>query len=76
MHLPRAEFQEAKGAHLADWRAGGEADTFARWISDAGAAHAGRTPADRVSLALDATPGGVKVTRTFAVPADVVQVCQ
>lgn len=29
------QFDEAKAAYLADWQAGGEADTFGRWIADA-----------------------------------------
>lgn len=73
VHLPQAEFQAAKGAYLADWRAGGQADTFARWVANAGDDHARRTPAERAQFVRDTSPGGSKITRSFTVPADVLQ---
>lgn len=71
IYLSRAQFEEAKGAYLADWAAGGEADTFSGWIAAAIEAHAARTPAQRAT----AEPRGraeqtTGVTRSFVVPAD------
>lgn len=72
-YLTRAEFQDAKAAYLADWRAGGEADTHGRWIADALDAHAARTPAQRATLARPVVRGaGGMSPRSWQIPADVV----
>lgn len=72
-YLTRAEFQDAKAAYLADWRAGGAADTHGRWIADALDAHAARTPAQRATLARPIVRGaGGMSPRSWQIPADVV----
>lgn len=75
IYMSSTEFQDAKAAYLADWQAGGEADTFARWIAAALEAHAARTPAEREPLT---RPVGRSKTRTgsprsFNVAADTVE---
>lgn len=72
IYFPSDLFDEAKGAYLADWQGGGQADTFAAWIGAALDAHAARTAAQRGQLA---HPVGRADTRTgasrsFNLPAD------
>ncbi len=67
------QFDTAKAGYLADWQAGGQADTFARWIAGALDEHANRTPQQRAQVARPqeraATRGN---TRSFKIPADTV----
>lgn len=67
------QFDTAKAAYLADWQAGGDADTFGRWIAQALDEHAARTPAQRGQLTQPqeraATRGN---TRSFSIPANTV----
>lgn len=49
IYLTQDEVDGARGAYLADWSNGGEADTFARWIAAAMDAHAARTPQQRAA---------------------------
>lgn len=67
------QFDTAKAAYLADWQAGGDADTFGRWIAQALDEHAARTPAQRGQLTQPqeraATRGN---TRSFSIPASTV----
>ncbi|WP_346008622.1 hypothetical protein [Janibacter terrae] len=51
IYFPSDLFGQAKGAYLADWQAGGQADTFAAWIGAALDAHAARTAGQRAQLA-------------------------
>ncbi|PNW09404.1 hypothetical protein C1632_10155 [Microbacterium testaceum] len=48
-YLTQDEVDGARGAYLADWSNGGEADTFARWIAAAMDTHAARTPQQRAA---------------------------
>lgn len=73
MYLTPAEFDDAKAAYLADWKHGGEADTFARWIAAAIDNYARRTPRERAG----AKPRGraderTGSTRSFSIPTDTV----
>ena len=61
IYLTADEFRDARGAYLADWTNGGEADTFGRWVAAAIATHARRTPKQREGLA---RPVGRAATRT------------
>lgn len=75
IYMTPDEYQGAKAAYLADWQAGGEADTFARWIAGALETHAARTPAARGPLS---RPVGRSQTRTgssksFSIPAGTVE---
>ena len=63
IYITADEFADAKRAHLADWQAGGQADTFARWIGAVTDAHAARTAAERAELA---RPTGRSEHRTGA----------
>lgn len=70
IYLTPAEFDDARGAYLADWTNGGDADTFARWIAGALDAHAARTPKrraddDRLRGRSDERTGS---TRSFSIP--------
>lgn len=47
IYLTPTEFNDARGAYLADWSNGGDADSFARWIAAAIDTHAARTPKQR-----------------------------
>jgi len=49
IYLTQDEVDGARGAYLADWSNGGEADTFARWIAAAMDTHAARTPQERAA---------------------------
>lgn len=73
LYLTPAEFDDAKAAYLADWKNGGQADTFARWIAAAIDTYAQRTPKQRAG----AKPRGraeerTGSTRSFAIPTDTV----
>lgn len=71
IYLTPDEFNDAKAAYLTDWGLGGQADTFARWIGQAIAAHASRTPAQRAKHAQPRGRADVRTgsTRSFAIPA-------
>lgn len=47
VYLTPTEFDRARAGYLADWQSGGDADTFARWITAALETHAERTPRQR-----------------------------
>ncbi|MGC1209577.1 MAG: hypothetical protein WA880_16650 [Ornithinimicrobium sp.] len=65
------DFTAAKAAYLADWNAGGQADTFAKWIAGALDAHAARTPNSRAKNTRPAhEQAGRGLTRSFDLPAD------
>lgn len=51
IYFPADLFDQAKAAYLADWQAGGQADTFAAWIGAAFDAHAARSEGQREQLA-------------------------
>lgn len=68
-----ADFTAAKAAYLADWQAGGNADTFAAWIGAVLLDHAQLSPEQRADTALPARQGGGGSTRSFALPEHVHQ---
>lgn len=75
IYLTPAEFDGARGAYLADWMNGGDADTFARWIAGAIEAHAARTPQQRAKRGRlrgrsDERTGS---SRSFSIPTSTVQ---
>lgn len=75
IYLTPMEFDDARGAYLADWTNGGDADTFARWIAGALDVHAARTPKrraddDRLRGRSDARTGS---TRSFSIPTATLQ---
>ena len=53
-YFPDEEWEAARAAFLADWYAGGEAASIARWISDAMHAFARMSPSERDGLIPDA----------------------
>lgn len=65
-----ADFTVAKAAYLADWQAGGNADTFAGWIAAVLLHHAQLPPAQRADLVRPVRDGGGS-TRSFTLPGDV-----
>ena len=74
IYMTADEFADAKSAYLADWQAGGQADTFARWIGAVIDAHAARTAAERAELA---RPTGrsehrTGASRSFTLAADTI----
>lgn len=70
VYFRRGEFDSARAAYLADWTAGGEADTLARWVGHAMTTHAGRTTEQRAGAERKhAEPGDRADTRSFSVPA-------
>ena len=65
------DFTAAKAAYLADWNAGGQADTFAKWIAAALETHAACTPSSRAKNTRPAHgQTGRGVTRSFDLPAE------
>lgn len=66
-----ADFTAAKAAYLADWQAGGSADTFAGWIAAVLTGHAQLDPAQRAQAAVPARESGGGSTRSFALPQSV-----
>lgn len=75
IYITAEEFADAKAAYLADWQAGGQADTFAKWIGAVLDAHAARSAGERAELA---RPTGRSETRTgasrsFNIPSDTVE---
>lgn len=67
------QFDTAKAAYLADWQAGGVADTFARWIAGALDEHARRTPQQRTQLARPQERADTRGnSRSFNLPVDTV----
>lgn len=69
------EFSAAKSAYLADWQAGGQADTFARWIGQVIETHAARSVDERGRLArpTERVEGSAGFSRSFTLPADTVE---
>ncbi len=74
VYLDPAEFAGAKAAYLVDWNQGGQADTFAAWISAAIEQHAARTTGQRAPLERrkDRADTRTGMTRSFNIPEDVV----
>lgn len=74
IYLTPAEFEQAKAGYLADWQAGGHADTFARWIAAALQTHADRTPDQRADLSTPRPRAAERsgVSRSFTVPTTTV----
>lgn len=71
MYFRPGQFDIAKAAYLADWQAGGEANTFARWIAGALQEHAHRTPQQRADLAQTQERGPSSGnSRSFRVPTE------
>ena len=74
IYFRRGEFDDARAAYLADWAAGGHADTLARWVGEAMTTHAARTPAARAAAERTHTETGDRAdTRSFSVPAAAVE---
>lgn len=71
IYLTPEEFDNAKSAYLTDWKHGGQADTFARWIGAALATHAARTTKKRADTG--EMKGRAKTrtgaARSFSIPA-------
>lgn len=72
VYLTPDEFTAAKAAYLSDWQHGGQADSFARWVSAAITTHARRTPADRARLARPRARSERRTgaSRTFPITSD------
>ena len=66
-----ADFTDAKSAHLAAWRAGGTADTFATWIAAVLVDHVQPDPAQRAAVTLPSHTGGGGSTRSSTLPGSV-----
>lgn len=73
IYFHEEEFMAAKSAFIADWRAGGTADKFPAWIAAALDAHSSRTPEERARLVRDTAREGRGFTRSFEIPAAVVE---
>lgn len=75
IYLRDEEFEAAKAAYLADWRTGGQSDTFSRWVAAAVEQHAHVTPNRRAAATDQTQPGttGTRQTRSFALPKTTVQ---
>ncbi len=74
IYLTPEEFEQAKAGYLADWQAGGHADTFARWITAALETHADRTPAQRADLSTPRPRAAERsgASRSFTIPTSTV----
>ncbi len=72
IYLTREEFDDARAAYLADWTAGGEADTFARWVAQVLEEHAARSPQERAHVARPTEEGRGGSTRSVAIPTDTI----
>lgn len=74
LYLPPEDMDAARGAYLADWQAGGQADTFSKWIGTVIDTHASRTVAERGDLARPVGRSETRTgsTRTFNLAADAV----
>ncbi|WP_068255582.1 hypothetical protein [Janibacter corallicola] len=75
VYMTAAEFHDAKAAYLSDWQAGGQDDTFGRWIGTVLENHAARSTAEREALS---RPVGRSQTRTgsprsFTIPTHSVE---
>lgn len=72
LYLTPQEFTDAKAAYLADWNAGGQADTIARWVAAAIDTHAARSTAERAQLARPVGRAAERTgtTRSFGIPSD------
>lgn len=72
IYLTPEEFADAKSAYLTDWKHGGQADTFARWIGAALATHAARTPKKRADTGQLKGRAETRTgsARSFSIPAD------
>ncbi|MEL4506270.1 hypothetical protein AAEX63_15395 [Luteococcus sp. H138] len=55
-YVPEGEWQEARAAYLADWRAGGEASSIAKWIEQAAQDFARLSPQQRGKVIPEAAP--------------------
>lgn len=63
-YVPEGEWQDARAAYLADWRAGGEANSIAKWIEQAAQDFARLTPQQRAKVIPDAAPRAADGTVT------------
>lgn len=74
IYLSADEFSAAKAAYLADWNAGGEASTFARWVAEAIEDYAEQTPQQRDVWAEPQGRGSQRrgSSRSFTIPTETV----
>lgn len=63
-YVPESEWQDARAAYLADWRAGGEANSIAKWVEQAAQDFARLTPAQRAKVIPDPAPRAADGTVT------------
>lgn len=75
MYITPQEHDNAKSGYLADWQAGGQADTLSRWISEAIEAHAARSVDERARLAQDQQRAETRTgaSRSFHIHTDVIE---
>lgn len=75
IYLSQEEMRDARGAYLSDWQAGGQADTFSKWIGSVIDAHAARTAAQRAALARPVGRSEARTgeSRSFNVAADAIE---
>lgn len=68
-YLYGLEFEEAKSAYLAHWRAHRSLDTFPSWVAEMIDLHAARTPQERQELALTREQQPPGKIRSFKLPS-------
>lgn len=75
IYLSQEEMRNARGAYLSDWQAGGQADTFSKWIGSVIDTHAARTTAERAALARPVGRSEARTgeSRSFNVAADAIE---
>lgn len=75
MYITPQEYDNAKSGYLADFQAGGQADTFSRWIAEVIDAHAARTVTERAGLAQNHERADTRTgaSRSFHIPTDVIE---
>lgn len=75
MYITPEEHDSAKSGYLADFQAGGHADTFSRWIAEVIDAHAARTVDERARLAQNHERASTRTgaSRSFQIPTDVIE---
>lgn len=76
IYLTPEQFNNAKAAYLADWKNGGEANTFTLWIGEAITRHAARSLKARLRFAAN-KPARAEVrtgsSRSFNVPTSAIE---
>ncbi|MGP5666709.1 hypothetical protein [Glutamicibacter arilaitensis] len=76
IYLTPEQFNNAKAAYLADWKNGGEANTFTLWIGEAITRHAARSLKSRLRFAAN-KPARAEVrtgsSRSFNVPTSAIE---